>query len=189
MRQFRETITKDLEVFRLVHPERQFLKYVYHADFKVVFLFRLSQMCYRHKLIRPFAYLIATMNDFLHGVWIGPKVQIGPGFFAGHPRGLVVNPSTKVGKNFAVVQQVGIGGPNVQIGNNVEINAGAKIISNIRGKRSLTIGNNVIVAAGAIVINDVPDNCIVAGVPAKVVKEIQDEDNWIEFRKNLANTN
>lgn len=37
----------------------------------------------------------------------------------------------------------------------------------------VTIGNNVIVAGGAVVTKDVPDNCVVAGVPAKVVKTLE----------------
>ena len=32
------------------------------------------------------------------------------------------------------------------------------------------IGKNAVVAAGSVVINDVPDNAVVAGVPAKVIK-------------------
>jgi serine acetyltransferase len=80
------------------------------------------------------------------------------------------------------MQQVTIGGPKVTIGDYVEINAGAKIISNIRGRGSLSIGNNVIIAAGAVVVHDVHDNCVVAGNPAKVVKYISPEDNWLNFR-------
>ena len=34
----------------------------------------------------------------------------------------------------------------------------------------VTIGNNVVVAAGAVVTKDVPDNCVVGGVPAKIIK-------------------
>lgn len=43
----------------------------------------------------------------------------------------------------------------------------------------VTIGNNVVVAAGAVVTKDVPDNCVVAGVPAKVIKEITDDTDQI----------
>lgn len=46
------------------------------------------------------------------------------------------------------------------------IGAGATILPYI------TIGENAIVAAGAVVTKDVPDNSIVAGVPAKIVKSI-----------------
>lgn len=36
----------------------------------------------------------------------------------------------------------------------------------------ITVGSNVVIAAGAVVNRDVPDNCIVAGVPAKVIKHL-----------------
>ena len=51
------------------------------------------------------------------------------------------------------------------IGDNVHISAGARILGPIR------IGNNVIIGANAVVVKDVPDNCIVAGVPAKIIKD------------------
>lgn len=34
----------------------------------------------------------------------------------------------------------------------------------------ITIGNNVTIAAGAVVTKDVPDNCIVGGIPARILK-------------------
>lgn len=37
----------------------------------------------------------------------------------------------------------------------------------------VTIGNNVVVAAGAVVTKDVPDDSLVAGVPAKVIKHLE----------------
>ena len=40
----------------------------------------------------------------------------------------------------------------------------------------MTIGKNCIVAAGAVVNRDVPDNCIVAGVPAKVLRKLDEQD-------------
>lgn len=54
----------------------------------------------------------------------------------------------------------------VTIGNNVWIGGRAVIIPNV------TIGDNVVIAAGAVVTHDVPDNVMVAGVPAKIVKYI-----------------
>ena len=36
----------------------------------------------------------------------------------------------------------------------------------------VTIGNNVVIAAGAVVTKDVPDNCVVAGVPAQKIKDL-----------------
>lgn len=39
----------------------------------------------------------------------------------------------------------------------------------------MTIGNNVVIAAGAVVTKDVPDNCVVGGVPAKKIRDIEND--------------
>ena len=36
----------------------------------------------------------------------------------------------------------------------------------------VTIGNNVVIASGSIVTKDVPDNVVIGGNPAKIIKEI-----------------
>ncbi|MCI9040449.1 2,3,4,5-tetrahydropyridine-2,6-dicarboxylate N-acetyltransferase [Dubosiella newyorkensis] len=53
----------------------------------------------------------------------------------------------------------------VCIEDNVMIGANAVVIEGVR------IGENAVVAAGAVVIEDVPANCVVAGCPAKIIKE------------------
>lgn len=50
------------------------------------------------------------------------------------------------------------------IGNNVWIGTGSIILKGVK------IGNNVVIAAGSIVTKDIPDNCVAAGNPAKVIK-------------------
>ena len=50
----------------------------------------------------------------------------------------------------------------------------------------ITLGNNVVIASGAIVTKDVPDNVIVGGNPAKIIKEIDVEGrllNAADFEK------
>ncbi len=176
-------VKEDMRVFCLIHPQKGFLKYIYYPDFRAVILFRISQLLYKNKITRPFSYLITMMNDFVTGVWIGPRVEAGPGLFLGHPRGLVINPTAKIGAYCSVMQRVTIGGPNVTIGNYVEINSGAQIISNARGKGRLQVGDHAIIGAGAMVIQDVPHQSVVVGVPAKVVKKISESENWMAFRK------
>lgn len=51
----------------------------------------------------------------------------------------------------------------------------------------VTIGENSIVAAGAVVNRDVPPNSIAAGVPAKVIRQIDEDDRmnvWETYEKN-----
>lgn len=55
----------------------------------------------------------------------------------------------------------------IHIKKNAWIGANATILPGV------TIGENAIVAAGAVVGNDVPDNTIVGGIPAKIIKNIQ----------------
>ncbi|WP_319802284.1 acyltransferase [Flavobacterium sp. N1736] len=55
----------------------------------------------------------------------------------------------------------------IVIKNNVWIGEGAAIMPNV------TIGENSIIAANAVVTKDVPPNCVAAGVPAKIIKEIR----------------
>lgn len=57
----------------------------------------------------------------------------------------------------------------VHIGDNVWVGARSVILPGV------TIGNNVVVAAGSVVTKDVPNNVMVAGVPAVVKKSLEDE--------------
>ena len=51
------------------------------------------------------------------------------------------------------------------IGNNVSLTVGSMVIGKV------TIGDNVTVAPNSVVIKDVPSNCVVSGVPAKIIKQ------------------
>ncbi|MFF7212631.1 acyltransferase [Streptomyces sp. NPDC008238] len=60
----------------------------------------------------------------------------------------------------------------VEIGSGSWLGAGAVILPGAR------IGRNVVVAAGAIVRGEVPDHCVVAGAPARVVRRWTPERGW-----------
>lgn len=178
-----DVVKEDLASFRAVHPQKGWFKYLYYPDFRTVIVFRLSQMFYSIRPLRPLAYFLTVVNDLVSGVWIGPRVQVGPGLYLGHPRGLVVNPDTRIGRKCSIMQRVTIGGPKVLIGDYVEIGANATIVSNRRGRGRLSIGNHSIIGAGAVVVADVPDCSVAVGNPARVVKRISPEDNWLAFRQ------
>lgn len=54
----------------------------------------------------------------------------------------------------------------IRIGDNVWVGAGVIVLPGCR------IGNNSVIAAGSVVCSDIPDNCMAAGVPAKVKKRL-----------------
>ena len=90
-------------------------------------------------------------------------------FFAYGGIGCVLHDRTVIGSDCSIRANVTIGGKSKHynvpvIGNNVYIATGAKILGPI------TIGSNVTIGANAVVINDVADNAIMAGVPAKIIK-------------------
>ena len=78
---------------------------------------------------------------------------------------------TALNHNFADtsrrIDEQGISTNPVVIGDDVWIGANAVILPGV------TIGRHVVVAAGAVVTKDVPDYCVVAGIPAKVIKEVR----------------
>jgi len=57
----------------------------------------------------------------------------------------------------------------IRIGNDVWIGGNVTIMP------GLTIGNNVVIAAGAVVTKDVPDNSLVAGIPAKKIRDLEND--------------
>lgn len=82
-----------------------------------------------------------------------PHVKI---FTATHPTSPALR---KIDKEFALP---------IKIGNNVWLGGGAIICPNV------SIGDNSVVAAGAVVTKNVPANVLVAGNPAKIIKELID---------------
>ena len=61
----------------------------------------------------------------------------------------------------------------IHLGNNVWLGAGVIVLPGV------TIGDNSIVAAGSVVTHSVGSNVIVAGTPAKVLRQITEKDNQI----------
>ncbi len=98
-----------------------------------------------------------TILDFRE-VYIGDNVMIGPNTLIS----TVGHPLSPMGRR----KHLGIAKP-IHIGNDVWLGGNVTILPGV------TIGNNVIVAAGAVVTRDVPDNTLVGGVPARKIKDLE----------------
>lgn len=95
--------------------------------------------------------------------------EIGGGFYIQHGFSTVVT-AERIGENCWVNQQVTIGynqdgRPTLE--DNVCVYCGAKVIGKVTMKR------NSIAGANAVVVSDVPENAVVGGVPAKVIKYLE----------------
>jgi serine O-acetyltransferase len=95
------------------------------------------------------------------------KTPIGGGLLLFHAYCTIID-AESIGKNCRIVSNVTIGyknGKRVTIKDNVEILANAVIFGGI------TIGNNCVIGPGAVVYKSIPDNCVVVGNPAYILKQ------------------
>ena len=111
-------------------------------------------------------------------IMMGAVINIGAEIGAGTmiDMGAVLGGRAIVGKNSHVGAGTVLAGviepasaDPVRVGDNVLIGANAVVIEGVQ------IGNGSVVAAGAIVTKDVPENVVVAGVPARVIKKIDEQ--------------
>ncbi len=109
-------------------------------------------------------------NCIKSGMYIMPNT-IGKGLLLPHPGFVRVPDYCKIGENCTILPMVLFGKKTsgisctVEVGDNCYISTGVTILGPIK------IGNSVTIGAGAVVTKDIPDNCTVAGVPAKIIKE------------------
>ena len=127
-----------------------------------------------------FALFPPFYTDCGKNIAIGKNVFINMGCKFQDQGGIFVGDGTLIGHNVVLATLNHAMSPKerstmipapIRIGENVWIGANATILSGV------TIGDGAIIAAGAVVTKDVPKNTIVAGVPAKVMREIDEEEN------------
>ncbi|MCE8000106.1 MAG: serine O-acetyltransferase [Rhodobiaceae bacterium] len=119
---------------------------------------------------KPMALFIQSRVSELFAVDIHPAAKFGKAIMMDHATGVVIGETAVVGDDVSMLHGVNLGGTGKEtgdrhpkVGRGVLLGADCKVLGN------LTIGDCARVGAGSVVLADVPANCTVAGVPAKVV--------------------
>ncbi|MFM6976629.1 MAG: serine acetyltransferase [Sphingobacteriaceae bacterium] len=144
----------------------------------VLAMFRLAQLANRHIII---ALVLCIYLGFYHvvvewilGIELPRKLKAGKGLVIYHGQALVLNQGVVLGEHCILRNSTTIGHKKTAdggfsacpvIGNRVDIGANVVIIGDI------SIGDNAIIGAGAVVVKSIPANCVVAGNPAKIIKQ------------------
>lgn len=161
-----EELSKDLARWKEIH-KLACTDYVamaqllwYHKEFRNLVIYRNRN----HSIMRR---LIALIYPPMQTLYLD-ALEIGGGLYIQHGFATMIA-AKSIGENCWINQQVTVGyngqGEPPVIGDWVMITCGAKVLGDIH------IGNHVTVGANAVVIRDVPDNCVVGGVPAKIIKQ------------------
>ena len=119
-----------------------------------------------HTLIHPTAY-VSPLAQLGQGVFVGANSVIGPGAVLGDHvfvnRGVTIGHDTHIGSFSRIQPGANLGGLS-RIGSGVTIAIGATLLER------LVIGNGAFVGAGAVATEDVADDVLVLGIPAKFKK-------------------
>ena len=117
----------------------------------------------------------------------GYNIEIGENFFANHNTVFSDGGKVTFGDNVFIAPDCGFhtaGHPidserrnagleyayPITVGDNVWFGAGVQVMPGV------TIGSNVVIGGGSVVIRDIPDNCVAAGNPCRVIRPITEED-------------
>jgi serine O-acetyltransferase len=104
----------------------------------------------------------------LYGLGMNHGCEIGGGLYLPHPFGVGFGAGTKVGKRasiYGMVRFLGARGEAPCVGDDLFAGDGARFVGGV------SIGNHTSVGAGAIVTKSFGDNLVVAGNPAKVIRQ------------------
>lgn len=160
-------LDRDPACSRLIEP------LLYFKGFHAVQTHRFANAFYRQGRL-DLAYYLQSQSSSAFGIDIHPAAELGRGIFVDHGHAIVIGETAKVEDDVSILHNVTLGGTGKEcgdrhpkIGKGVLIGAGAKILGNI------SVGHCARIAAGSVVLKDVPPKKTVAGVPAKIVGDVE----------------
>ena len=129
------------------------------------------------------ARIISQTSRFFTGIEIHPAAKIGKNLFIDHGMGVVIGETSEIEDNVTIYHMVTLGGisPSINSDNqrnikrhptlkdNVVVGSGAQILGPV------VVGKNSKIGANAVVTNNVPENAVMVGIPAKNIGTSTDE--------------
>ena len=136
---------------------------ILYPGFHAILFHRVAHFLYCHRLF--------FLARHITGIEIHPGAKIGKRLFIDHGMGVVIGENTTIGNNCTIYHGATLGGTgkdkfkrHPDLGNNVMVGAGAKVLGPIK------IGNNVKIGANSVVIKNIPDDVTVVGVGRMISK-------------------
>lgn len=160
-----------------------------------------KDLCYEFNHLRPSdtvgqAEILTKLLGKIHGSFTviapfycdyGYNITLGDNFFANHNTVILDCGKVTFGNNVFIGPNCGFytaGHPidshrrnagleyawPITVGDNVWIGGGVQVLPGV------TIGSNVVIGAGSVVNKDIPDNCVAAGNPCRVLRPITEAD-------------
>ena len=158
---------KIIQLGRKESPKQRILIMLFQGwpEYRNLFYYRLANDPLKHHLIY---FISQSFYPPMKDLKLHAHEGIGPGLFIQHGRSSGIM-AQRIGDNCFINQHVSIGYNWINerppiIGNNVSIRAGAKVYGAIH------IGDNAVIGANAVITKDVPQNCTVVGIPAKIIR-------------------
>lgn len=143
---------------------------ILYPGFHILIFHKLSHFLYIHKLFF-LARLNSQLGRFFTGIEIHPGAKIGRRFFIDHGMGIVIGETATIGNDCTMYHNATLGGTgkdkykrHPDIGDNVMIGAGAKVLGPIK------IGNNVKIGANSIVLKNIPNDVTVVKFNEIIIK-------------------
>jgi len=144
--------------------------------------FGIWRMTIQSKLLRaPFSILYRALYRKIrnvYGIDLPYTVKLGRRVVIEHQGAIVIHGNCFIGDDSIIRQGVTLGNRYLdrqfeapKLGDRVNVGAGAKILGNV------TIGNDANIGANAVVLSDIPPSKTAVGIPAKIIKSTNNENN------------
>lgn len=159
-----EKMIDDLEAYSKHYQKNgskayRFLYFIFmNKGFRNLFYFRMGKA----------SLLISWLGKGYDNFHISKKANVAGGILLFHPFGTLMD-CVSIGKGCRITHNVSAAvkeeGKGAVVGENVELNPCCILVGNVH------VGNNCIIGPGAVIHKDVPDNCVVVGNPAMILKK------------------